>query len=366
MRVKCAAYHAYEALKYGGVMTQSPLKIAQVIAGASHGGAESFYTRLVCGLTQAPELKQHAFLRPHPDRINILKEHGVATSNFRFGGPLDIYDSWRFRRQLRQWQPDIVLTWMSRASSAVPRGDYLLINRLGSYYNLKHYRQADYWIGISQGICDYLIEGGIPAERVIHIPNFADEREVTALPRSSFETPEHRPILLAAGRLHKVKGFDILLSALAKVPEPILWLAGTGPEEKALKEQCHALRLTDRVRFLGWRNDVPSLMRTADAFVCSSRHEGLGSIVLESWLHHCPIISTRAQGPQELITHEKNGLLSPIDDADSLSEAIIRVLSEPKLRHSLITAGATLYHTQYSEDSILKAYRDFFSRICTR
>src|SRR3546814_2771750 len=64
-----------------------------------------------------------------------------------------------------------------------------------------------------------------------------------------------------------------------------LWLAGEGPRRRALMQQAARLGLGDRVRFLGWRDDVAALLRAADVFLCPSRHEPLGNVVIEAWAH---------------------------------------------------------------------------------
>lgn len=346
-------------------MTDTPLRLAQVLAGAENGGAENFFVRLTCGLNGVTGITEKAFIRNHGHRIDTLRERGVETEGFRFGGKVDLIDNWRFRSRLKRWQPDVVMTWMGRASQATPPGDYVLVNRLGHYYNLKYYRKADYWVGITKGICQHLIDGGMPADRVVHIPNFADEREVTPLPRDSFDTPVDKPLLLAAGRLHENKGFDILLRALVQIPDATLWLAGAGPEAASLKALCHELGLDARVRFLGWRNDVTALMRTADVFVCPSRHEGLGSIVLEAWVSRCPIVATASQGPAELIADGVTGLVTPIDEPTPLAEAVSRVLADAGFRQQLTENAAREYAEKYSEAVIVEAYRQFFQRIRT-
>lgn len=339
------------------------LRIAQVLAGAEHGGAENFFVRLSAGLQASGQIHERAFIRGHAHRLQALRDQGVEAEGFRFGGKFDLYDAWAYRRRLRAFKPDVVMTWMGRASAATPKGDYVLVNRLGHYYKLKYYRQADYWVGISKGICRHLIEGGMPEDRVVHIPNFADETPVKALPRDSFDTPADVPLLLAAGRLHVNKGFDTLLRALVNVPDAFLWLAGSGPEEQALKALCSELGLDKRVRFLGWRNDVTALMRSVDAFVCPSRHEGLGSIVMESFAHRCPIIATKSQGPGEVIDDEKTGLLTDIDDVGQLAEAMKVALDSEPLRQQLVENAAQVYASTYSRQVIVDAYLNFYRRI---
>lgn len=341
-------------------MSDKPIRLAQVLAGAENGGAENFFVRLTRELNNVPSITEKAFIRNHGHRIRTLRESGVNTEGFRFGSRLDLIDSWRYRNALKCWQPDIVMTWMGRASQATPKGNYVLVNRLGHYYNLKYYRKADYWVGITKGICQHLIDGGMPADRVVHIPNFADERDVIPVPRGSFNTPTDRPLILAAGRLHQNKGFDVLIRALAHIPEATLWLAGAGPEAASLKSLCRELSVDDRVRFLGWRKDVTALMRTADVFVCPSRHEGLGSIVLESWVSRCPIVATASQGPSELIEDGVTGLVTPIDEVEPLAKAVNRILTNANLKISLTNQAEICYREKYSEAVIVEAYLRFF------
>lgn len=344
-------------------MAQKTVKVAQVLSGAEKGGAENFFVRLVKGLQGQKGYQQKAFIRNHQSRVVDLAQAGVAVEGFSFGGKLDVIGRFKYRRALNAYKPDIVLTWMNRASGNTPKGDYILVNRLGHYYNLKYYKHSDYWIGISKGICQHLIDGGMPKERVFHIPNFADETEVDPLPRGSFDTPTDKPLILAAGRLHVNKGFDVLLKALVDVPDATLWLAGAGPEEQSLKSLANTLGVADRVRFLGWRTDVTALMRTADVFVCPSRHEGLGSIVMESWAHKCPIIATKSQGPGEVIEHVVTGILTEIDDVEELTEAINRVLASEELRNQLVNQAYDGYQKGYSQDYIVSEYIRLFNHL---
>lgn len=348
-------------------MNDAPVRTAQILAGAAQGGAENFFVRLVTGMQEHPAFEVRAFVRNHPDRVQSLRQGGVETEGLRFGSPLDLPDRYRLRKALKAYGPEVVMTWMNRASGYTRNSpDYILVNRLGHYYNLKYYRHSDYWVGISKGICQHLIDGGFPRERVVHIPNFADEREVSPLPRDSFNTPPEMPLILAAGRLHVNKAFDVLLHSLQDLPGVMLWLAGAGPEEQNLKALAAKLGLESRVRFLGWRGDVTALMSTADLFVCPSRHEGLGSIVMESWAHACPIVATNSQGPGEAITDGLSGLLTPVDDAPALTRAIRSVLESNELRQTLISGASQVYRQGYSKAHILERYAEFYRRIRPR
>jgi glycosyltransferase involved in cell wall biosynthesis len=344
----------------------SELTVVQALAGAPYGGAENFYTRLVCALAEEPGLRQFAFTRANPEREARLAAAGVPVETFRFGGRLSLPGRWRYHLALRKLAPEVVLTYMNRASLLTPRGNYQLMCRLGHYYDLKYYRHADHWIGITRGLCDHLVRGGMPAERVHQIPNFAEETDPDPLPRAQFDTPDGVPLLLTAGRAHRNKGFDILLQALTQIPDAWLWLAGDGPERTPLENLARELGLSERVRFLGWRQDVDALMRSADLFVCPSRHEGLGSIVLEAWYHHCPIVATRSQGPGELIEDGSTGLLTPVDEAAPLAAAIRSLLQAPDSAKQLADRARAHYDTHYSRTHIARRYNELLHQVAGR
>ena len=341
----------------------SKVRVAQILAGAAQGGAENFYVRLVTGLQASGQYEQFAFLRDHKHRLQALEKGNVLVRGFRFGNITHFIDHQKYLKALQDCDPEIVMTWMNRASKATPKGKYRLVSRLGHYYDLKYYRHADYWVGISKGICDHLIKGGMPANRVVHIPNFADEADVGPVARDSFDTPAESPLLLAAGRLHVNKGFDILLQALVQIPDAILWLAGSGPEEQNLKKQCAELGISERVRFLGWRTDVTALMKTADIFVCPSRHEGLGSIVMESWAHSCPIVATNSQGPGEVIEDGVTGLITPVDRVDPLADSLNFLLKNSDERDRLVVNALSHYQQNYSQKVIVSQYESFYRSI---
>ena len=342
------------------------MRVAQILAGASQGGAENMYVRLVKGLNDCENLQQKAFLRNHEHRINDLRSAGVDAEGFLFGGPLNVFDRFRYRSALQKFNPDLVMTWMNRASGSTPSGDYILTSRLGHYYDLKYYRHADYWIGISKGICNHLVKGGMPADRVFQIPNFADETPVKPLPRASFNTPADQPIILAAGRLHVNKAFDTLLQAMQHIPHATLWLAGAGPEEAALKALAAELDLTERVRFLGWRTDVTTLMASVDLFVCPSRYEGLGSIVMESWAHKCLIVATNSEGPGEVIEHGVTGLVTPVDQVRPLADAVNTMLNNPAEKTKIIANAHAHYQKTYARSVIIEQYRNLYEQLIAR
>lgn len=341
------------------------MRVLQALAGAQHGGAESFFERLAPALAAAG-LEQRVLFRSDAARQARLSAAGLTDLHqLSFGGRLDFATRLRFRRHVRDFAPDILFTWMSRATSMAPQGEgkFLRVARLGGYYDLKYYRGCDYLVGDTEAIVRYLVEHGWPAERAVYLPNFADSTRGRALPRAELYVPEAAPLLLALGRLHSNKGFDLLLAALTDLPDAYLLLAGVGPERDRLEAQAVRLGVKPRVRFLGWRDDVADLMATADLFVHPARHEPLGNVILEAWAHRRPVVATMADGPRRLIDDGVTGLLAPLEQPAALASSLRSALDNRDGMRQMAAAGEHYYLKHFAKDVVVGQYLAFFERI---
>ena len=170
---------------------------AHIVAGQALGGAELFYVRLVNALQ---EQRQPVLAINSPGGgVSAKLQAEVKQLHVPMRAIWDLPSRWRIGTILRERQPDIVQTYMGRAT----RLTHLNLNRrpihvarLGGYYDLKGYRHAHAWVGNTQGICDYLVRNGLPASRIAYIGNFVDIPDVS-LPeqladlRRQLAIPEH-------------------------------------------------------------------------------------------------------------------------------------------------------------------------------
>ena len=340
-------------------------RLLQAIAGARHGGAETFFVRLASALQRVGET-QRVLIRRDPDRSRQLRAAGVAVGELGFGGPLDIVTRFSFRREIAAWRPDLVLTWMSRATQACPRGDFVHVARLGGYYDLKYYRSCDHLIANTRAIADYAVARGWPRDRIDYLPNFVPD--VGSAKDGDDHPPGNTPLALAVGRLHPNKGFSLLLEALAKTREMRLAIAGDGPLRAQLEQLAQEVGVAARVHFLGWRDDVPALLGRSDFLVCPSLHEPLGNVVIEAWSAGVPVVATAADGPAALIEDEVSGLLVPLPGqpgggAEALAAAIERLCRDSALRQRLGQGGRRAYEAEFSEEAVVARYCSFFDRL---
>ena len=338
------------------------MRVMQVMAGAEFGGAEAFFTRLVIGLRRA-RLHQRVIIRKNAHRSEQLREGGLEPVELAFRGPLDLSTKLSLRREVASFKPDVVMTWMNRATSMSPAGKFVHVARLGGYYDLKYYQKCDHLVGNTVDIVDYLSGQGWPGGRAHYLPNFVSAETAVPVARSAYYTPPDAPLLLAMGRLHENKAFDVLIEALVRVPDAYLWLAGEGPDHQKLEALAEKKGVKPRLRFLGWRDDTAALLATCDLFICPSRHEPLGNVVVEAWAQKVPVVAADSLGPGVLIKNGDNGVLVPIDDAASLAFAIRRMLDDNALRAKVAAAGYVSYEEKFTEEIVVKKYMDFFDSL---
>lgn len=174
------------------------------------------------------------------------------------------------------------------------------------------------------------------------------QAKITVIPNAIFNplvydtsVPNERdPVITACGRLDHNKGFDVLLDAFSIVhrnrPEYTLRIFGEGESREELTVQAKRLRLSSFVELPGSDPEAILPIAHSSVFVLSSRSEGMPNALIEAMAAGVPCVATRCDmGPEELIEDGVNGLLVPVDDAQSMAEAILRILRGPELSGSL-------------------------------
>jgi len=343
------------------------MRILMAMAGLGGGGAEGFFERLTHAFRDHGQQVSVA-LRPHAARVARLREAGVPVHPMRFGGPLDLRTGYRLRNLIKHEEPDVVLSFMSRAAGFVPASGnrFVHVARLGGYYPLENFRSADHLVCNTQDICDWLIAAGAETAKVSHIPNFVDRGSAPPLSRATFDTPADAPLVVALGRLHRNKAFDTLLEAMVRNPTLWLWLAGDGPERAALEAQAARLGLNERVRFLGWLENPGPAIAAADIVAVPSRHEPLGNVVLEAWSYAKPVVAAASTGPAALIDDGVDGLLVPVDDPGALAAALADAARNADVPSKIGTAGMKKLAAEFSPALVVRQYVELFETLLKR
>jgi glycosyltransferase involved in cell wall biosynthesis len=288
-----------------------------------------------------------------------------------FGSAIDIFTPRALKKIIEKTEPDIVQTWMSRAAKKTPHWNqiktpkrYFTVARLGGYYKLKNFKTMDYFVSITPDLKRHVEEGGIEAARVRLINNFAEtENEVVPVSRESLKTPEDATVILTLARLHQSKALDVAIDALKELPKVYLWIAGEGPIRKELEAYAKKQGVSDRVRFLGWRNDRAALLQAADICAFISRFEPFGTVFAQSWANKTPVIVSDADGPKQFCRDKQDCLMVPKDNVSEFVDAVKRLADNKVLQMNLVQKGYERYQNEFTKEKSIKSYLDFYKTI---
>jgi len=237
-----------------------------------------------------------------------------------------------------------------------------IINRLLIRYL---YPSCEEIIAVSKGVqIDLEDKFHISEDKISVIYNPYD---IVQIKQKSQEDPKHvwlenisYTTIINIGRLEKQKNQTLLLRAFKQVndrhPESRLLILGEGSERKHLSKLIRDLGIDSKVQIPGQQNNPFTYLSKADLFVLSSDFEGFPNVLVEAMVCGCPVISTDCpSGPNEIITHNINGILVPIGDIDAMSSAIVLLIKNNQLRNTLIK-NAKKRVSDFSLDKIINQY----------
>lgn len=229
-------------------------------------------------------------------------------------------------------------------------------------------------IANSQATRQAFIDAGGRANLVTVIPNGIDTTRYTSDEHAGEQSRGSSDALTVAcvARLSPWKGQDVFLRALAEVPGVEGWVIGSalfGEDDYA--QRLHALadelKISDRVRFMGFRDDVEWLLAQADIVAhTSTLAEPFGRVIVEAMLSGAAVIATRGGGPSEILTDGETGLLVEPGDAIALSEALGRLARDTGLRSRLAKQGQADAAKRFGIESVTHRIHQTIDRIAGR
>ncbi len=282
-----------------------------------------------------------------------LRRRGIPAVAMRAGGYADPVRPVRFARWLKRERADALLVtswkemgwaaWAGRRAG-VPR----VVVRLGIVRRLRHRRHA---LPFRRWVDALIVNASEIREAWLDAAPWFPAGEVHVVLNGIRPLPPPAPdavrafregvgaapgTLLVAGAGHVAhrKGFDLLLDAVAALADPgvRVVVAGSGPEEGALRERAARLGIADRVSWLGHRDDVPAVLAACDVFVLSSRNEGMANVMLEAMAAGTPVVAADVSGVERALGATADappaGWIVPPEDAAALAAALGGVLAD--------------------------------------
>ncbi len=211
---------------------------------------------------------------------------------------------------------------------------------------------------------------GLPVDAITHLPNGIDlapyensDRHQGGAIRTMLGFTDRDWVIGAVGSLTPVKGIDVLIEAvsrLAATDEDVrLLIVGEGPLKTVLAEEARNLGIFDRVQFAGQREDVVTILKAMDVYVCSSRSEGMSNSLLEAMATGLPVVATTVGDNCVMIRDQVDGLLAPPNDSDALADALRLVRASPDLAARLGKAAQERIRA-YDFRKTVSAYESYY------
>ncbi len=370
-----------------------PMRVLNCYSGNMYGGVESLLTTLARCRAMAPGLDL-AFALCFEGRLaDELREAGVAVELLgavRFSHPWTVLAARRrLTVLLERARPDVVLchsAWPHALMASVARKAGLPV-----VFWQHDLASGQHWLErrASQTPPDLVLANSrttaettsrlfpeTPVE-VLYCPVPApelglDRASTRAEVRASLETPDNAVVVVQASRLERWKGQSLLIDALGQLrerPDWVAWIAGGAqrpPEQVYLNElraRVEALGITDRVRFLGQRSDVPRLLAAADIHCQpNTSPEPFGIAFVEALYAGLPLVSTRMGGAAEIINEACGVLVEPAEPS-ALAEALGRLMADPSERVRLGEAGPERARWLSDPATVLDRLRDFLAAV---
>lgn len=362
-----------------------------VIHSLRGGGAErvavdlsAYWQRLGYRVSLVTQMPSNTDIYTVPEGVG---RHVMGTARDSGGGLQGAIANWRRVRRLRKLikklKPDCVLGMMTTASvlavmAAKGLGCRVIVSEHThppiqklpeSWQKMRRwaYPRAHAVVALTQGTARWLRDH-VPGSRVVVIPNavrwpLQEQEPVVPVPDKG-----ERLRLLAVGRLHPVKGFDLLIQAFAMVasyfPDWDLVIAGEGEERAALQKQIETAALQKRVQLVGRVGNIKDWYEQSDMYVLSSRSEGLSNTLLEAMASGLAVVAMDCDtGPREIIRDNIDGILvNPPEDADALAAHLSDLMARP-LKRAALARRAVDVRDRFSVPIVMAQWERLLPRV---
>lgn len=311
------------------------------------------------------------------------REMGLKTIELKMRGEWDLWAALRIARLLQREEYDILHLHTSHAHTLgllAGIGGWkgkIIVSRKVDFHlrkgplNKLKYRFPIY-ICVSQAIRDILINDGVSPEKInvvysgIDLGRFKDGQPAEI--RRELGIPGAK-IIGNVGHMADHKGQRYLIEAAPEIfkvyPDAVILMIGEGELRSYLERLAERLEVKSRIIFMGFRTDIPSLLRSMDIFVYPSHLEGLGTSLLDAMAAEVPIVATIAGGIPEVVSDGVNGILVPPRNPQTLAKAVLTILQNNDLAKKLSKAGRETVEKRFTVEKMVEGTLEVYQKVMT-
>ncbi len=372
-------------------MSSSPLRILYVIPTLDQSGAEKQLQLLATGLSASDfeirvvALNRGGFYEKHLRDAQIPVD--ILKKRFR----IDPVTHFRLKKIIREFQPDLVHSWLFAANSHVR----MLRKRNSKWKCVVSERCVDSWkagwqlqldrrliqstdamVVNSTSVAEFYQQQGIPESLIqiinngIEVPERlsaaqADESRKSWRRRNGL--PEEAYIVLSIGRLARQKRLDSLLWAthMFSLSEKNVRtvFVGDGPEREYLLQLIEKYEIEGWAHFLGHQTETAELFQYADAFWLGSDFEGQSNSLMEAMAWGLPVVVSDIPPNRELVTHQVNGIIVPTGDSAAFAKAIRQFKNDPEQAIKLGDAARQTMQEKFSVSQMIEEHTRLYESL---
>ena len=363
-------------------------KVLFIIWSLERGGAERFLAGLLTHLDRQKFEPTLCCLNWKGEWGEQVETQGIRVIALNKKGKVDLKAFAQLRRIIREGEFDIVNThlWLADTMgrlAAIKEKTPIIVSTAQNVdvWKKAWHRMVDRWfakhtdmvIAVSQAVKKYYHEDvGISADKINVIPNAIDTSsyenvgDTTYLYKDLNVAPDDF-VLACVGRLNMQKAHHVLLEALkplkSKLPKLKVIIVGKGELQNQLVTLSKEYGVSDMVRFVGHRADIPQILNFCDALILPSIFEGLPLCVLEAMASERPVIATDVGGTAELAVDGVTGYIVPPRDPNALAEAIEKLMQLSDQGKAMGAAGKQVVTERFSIQAITRKTEHLFSEL---
>ena len=375
-----------KSAKASCVWPDQPVPIALVITDLNVGGAEQALASLAIRLNRE-RWRPTVFCLDKPGPLyDVLLDSNVPCECLCVQRQNPIQAVFRLARGLRRFRPELVQSFLFHANLA-SRFAALLAGLPWVIGGLRVAERQKRWhltldrltaslttgsVCVSEGVLRFSRDSaGLDPRRLTVVPNGIEIARFDAAipaPRNTLGIPDHVHLALYVGRLDQQKGLPDLLDAAERVialkNNWHLALAGDGPCRDWLLDQISKRSaFHGKVHWLGRRDDIPNVLKSADVLVLASLWEGMPNSVLEAMAAGITVIGTAVEGTEDLVINGDTGWLVPPGDASTLAGAMLEATKSSDRLKRYGEAGHLRAEREFSLEATVAAYEQLWADV---
>lgn len=364
-------------------------RVVLLIPTLDHSGAEKQCVLLASGLPRDQfEVHVVALTRGGPYSADLQRAN-IPLTVIGKRSKFDPSTFWRLRQELKRLQPDILHTWLFAANSygrlcagVAPQAKIVVSERCVDswkagwqlWLDRRLIARTDRLVGNSGSVVEFYRELGVPAEKLVCVPNGIDIPAEPGPDRAALlqelNLPPDAFVAGFIGRLARQKRVEDVIWAvetLRQIRNRLhLVIIGDGPERARLEEFVRNIHCIEHVHFLGHRDDATRFLPAMDVFCLASSFEGMSNSVMEAMAAGRPVIASDIPANRELVRPNETGFLCKLGDSVGFMQYLRRLIDEPGLGERLGLAGQNRIRDEFSIRQMVDRYADLYRQLTGR